>query len=55
MSYPAHSMPILGENGTLCIGNHMISSAIWNKYARVNFSKTNKIAPALWASAIWGL
>ena len=27
----------------LCIGNHMISSAIWNKYkARVNFSKTNK-------------
>ena len=28
----------------LCIGNHMIPSAIWNKYkARVNFSKTNKL------------
>ena len=25
----------------------MISSAIWNKQARVNFSKTNKIVPAL--------
>ena len=28
------------------IGNHIISSAIWNKQARVNFSKTNKIARA---------
>ena len=27
-----------------CIGNQMISSAIWNKQAQVNFSKTNKIA-----------
>ena len=26
--------------------NHMISSAIWNKYAPVNFSKTNKSARA---------
>ena len=25
------------------IGNHMISSAIWDKSARVNFSKTNQI------------
>ena len=33
---------------------HMISSAIWNKEARVNFSKTNKIARARKASAIWG-
>ena len=24
-------------------GNHVISSAIWNKQARVNFSKTNEI------------
>ena len=36
-------------------GSHMISSAIWNKQARVNFSKTNKIARACRASAIWGL
>ena len=40
---------------TICIGNEMISSAIWNKWARVNFSKTNKIARARRASAIWGL
>ena len=38
----------------MCIANHMISSAIWNKQARVNFSKTNKIARARKASAIWG-
>ena len=25
-----------------CIGYHMVPSAIWNKQARVNFSKTNK-------------
>ena len=30
----------------LSIGNHMISSTIWNKSARINFSKTNKIAQA---------
>ena len=29
----------------------MISSAIWNKQARVNFSKTHKIARALRARA----
>ena len=27
---------------SISIGNHMISSAIWSKSARVNFSKTNK-------------
>ena len=28
----------------VCIGNHMISSAIiWDKSAQVNFSKTNQI------------
>ena len=31
----------------ICKGNQMISCSIWNKYARVNFSKTNKIARAL--------
>ena len=39
----------------ICIGEHMISSAIWNKLARVNFSNTNKIARARRASAICGL
>ena len=29
---------------TLCIGNSMVSSAIWKKHARVSFSKTIKIA-----------
>ena len=33
----------------------MISSAIWDKFARVNFSKTKKIARARKASAICGL
>ena len=33
----------------------MISSAIWDKSARVNFSKTNKIARARRASAICSL
>ena len=33
---------------SISIGNHMISSAIWDKSARVNFSKA-------WASAICGL
>ena len=37
---------------SICIGNHMISSAIWNKQARVNFSKTNKSARARRASAL---
>ena len=39
----------------ISIGNHMISSAIWNKRARINFSKAIKIARACRASAIWGL
>ena len=33
----------------------MISSAIWDKSARVNFSKANQIARARRASAICGL
>ena len=37
------------------IGNHMISSAIWDKSAQVNFSKTNKIARARKASAVCSL
>ena len=37
------------------IGNHMISSAIWDKSARVNFSKANQIARARRASAICSL
>ena len=41
--------------GLICIGNHMISSAIWDKSARVNFSKANQIARARRASAICGL
>ena len=42
-------------NMKISIGNHMISSAIWDKSARVNFSKTNKIARARRASAICSL
>jgi len=30
---------------SICIGNHMIQSAIWDKSAQVIFSKTNQIAP----------
>ena len=33
----------------ICLGNHMISYIILNKYARANFSKSNKIARARWA------
>ena len=40
---------------SISIGNHMISRAIWNKEAQLNFSKTNKTAQAFKASAIWGL
>ena len=36
-------------------GNHMISSVIWNKQARVIILKTNKIALAPRARAICGL
>ena len=52
------------KNISVSIGNHMIwnhlitytffSSAIWNKQARVNFSKTNKSARARRASALCG-
>ena len=39
----------------ICLGNHMILSAIWNKSAEANFSKTNEITRAYRASAIFGL
>ena len=39
----------------ISIGNHMISSAIWNKLARVNSKKINKSARAHRASALCGL
>ena len=35
------------KSHVLCIRNHMISSAIWNKKPRANFSKTNKIVSAI--------
>ena len=37
----------------VCIGNHIISSAIWDKSAQENFSKTNQFPFALRARAIW--
>ncbi len=40
---------------SICIGNRMISSTIWDKSARVNFSKANQIAQARRASAICSL
>ena len=46
---------IIWRTSLVCIGNHMISSAIWDKSARVNFSKTNQIARARRASAICSL
>ncbi len=36
----------------ICIGNSMVSSAIWKKHARVSFSKTIKIARVQRMSAI---
>ena len=39
----------------ISVGNHMISSAIWDKSTRVNFLKTNKFAQARRASAICSL
>ena len=41
--------------GLFGIGNHMISGSSWDKSARVNFSKANKIARARRASAIFSL
>ena len=43
------------QTSTISIGNHMISSTIWDKSARVNFSKANQIARARRASAICSL
>jgi len=40
----------------ICMGNQMISSAIWNNKNKCKiFSKTNKISQACRGSAIWGL
>ena len=36
----------------ISIGNSMVSSAIWEKHARVSFSKTYKIARVRRTSAI---
>ena len=33
------------ESDPFCTGNHIISSAIWDKSARVNFSLTNQNEP----------
>ena len=35
--------PQASSNSEISIGNHMISSAIWDKSARVNFSKANNL------------
>ena len=43
------------HNSSICKGNHMISSAMWDKSAQVYFSKANKIARAHRASAICSL
>lgn len=40
---------------TICIGSHMISSAIWDKLARISFSNANQLARACRASEIWRL
>ena len=37
---------------SISIGNSMVSSAIWEKHARVSFSKTYKIARVRRTSAI---
>lgn len=39
----------------ICVGKHMISGAIWNKYARVNFSQTNESAQVRRARILCGL
>ena len=43
------------RNSNEFLGNHMISSAIWDKSAKVNFSKANKIARTRRAAAICSL
>ena len=40
------------ELGNFYLGNSMVSSAIWEKHARVSFSKTYKIARVRRTSAI---
>ena len=53
---PARKLTIvLSLAEQISMGNRVISSAIWDKSAQVNFSKTNKIARACRASAVCGL
>ena len=44
--------PRIWGRKVISIGNHMVSSAIWDKSARENFSKANQIARARRASVI---
>ncbi len=44
--------PIFRKLLPVCIGNSMVSSAIWKRHARVSFSKTIKIARVRRTSAI---
>ena len=37
----------------MCIGNHMFSSALWNKWAQVTFLKAKKIEWALAFINLW--
>ena len=43
--------PAYYSNVVIYIGNHTVSSSIWNLFARVSFSKTAEIAGAASASA----
>ena len=38
-----------------CIGNRMISSAIWNKKAQVNFSKTTEAKTRGGSNLLFGI
>jgi len=46
-----YSMPAHYSNVVIYIGNHTVSSSIWNLFARVSFSKNADIARAASASA----
>ena len=48
-------LPLRAHCSICILSNRMISSAIWDKSAEVNFSKTNKIARARRETAICGL
>ena len=57
--WPLYCIVQRSENNTIyiviCIGNSMVSRAIWKKHARVSFSKTIEIARVRRTSAIWRL